>query len=198
MAQAIIVSIDTDVAAKEVLAALRARLDPDPERAGRKYVLLRRKLVSFFEWGGADSPDACADETLSTAAWKMTDGAPVQNVQADCVTIARTILNKQLQARAQAAAAPDAPPPAEPEPFGKMEALLHAFEMGLDDLHADGRDLILTYYAGEQAPAIAARQTVAARLGLPLNQLRLRAYRTRSQLEQTVMAGLVGPAAGTK
>ena len=52
--------------------------------------------------------------------------------------------------------------------------------------------------AGQQAQAIEARQALAGRLGLPLNQLRLRAYRTRSQLEQTVMTGLIGPASGTK
>jgi DNA-directed RNA polymerase specialized sigma24 family protein len=187
-AQAIIVSNDTDIAAKEVLAGLRAALDPDPERAGQKHVLLRRKLVSFFEWGGAASPDAFADETLMTAAWRMTDGEPVQNVSGGCAAIARSILHKHAQEHDEQPGSPDdTPRPAEPDPCDDMEGLLHSFDTGLDALPADSRDLILTYYAGEHPQAIEARRTLAQRLNLPLNQLRIRAHRTRSELEQAVM-----------
>jgi DNA-directed RNA polymerase specialized sigma24 family protein len=195
-AQAIIVSNDTDIAAKEVLAGLRAALDPDPDRAAHKFVLLRRKLVSFFEWSGAVSPDACADETLMTAAWKMTDGEPVQNVSGVCVAIARSILQKQRQGHGEQPRTPDvAPQPPEPDPFGDLEGLMHSFETGIDALPPDGRDVLLTYFAGEQPQAIEARRTLARRLDLPLNQLRLRAHRTRSQLEQAAM-GRTGPSSG--
>jgi hypothetical protein len=169
----------TDVAAKEVLAGLRAALDSDPDRAGQKYALLRRKLVSFFEWRGATAPDACADETLVTAAWKMTDRGPGQAVSSACVAVARSILEKQGEEHRDDAAAPDRP--------GDREGLLHACEVGLDALSADSRELIVTYYAGERRQMSEARSTLARALGLPLNQLRARAHRTRAQFEQSVM-----------
>jgi hypothetical protein len=172
------VSQNADVAAQEVLAGLRTALDPDPERARRKYAVLRRKLVSFFEWSGAASADALAGETLTAAAWKLTDGSTVESVSAACLAIARSILKKQEPA------APAAPP----DPLDDHDRLVEAFEAGLDALPDDSRDLVLTYYAGEQPPAIEAKQALAKRLNQPLSQLRLRAHRTRSQLEHSVMA----------
>lgn len=178
-------SIETDVAAKEVLAGLRAALDPDTQRAARKYGPLRRKLVSFFEWSGAKSPDACADETLTATAWKLTDGEPLQSLSICCAAIARTILHKQVQTPATSGAA-TAPPPS-PNPFGDLEGQLNSFQSSLDALPADSRDLLLTFYAGADPKAIDARQKLSERLGIPLNQMRLRAHRTRTQLEQSVM-----------
>jgi len=188
------VGIETDVAAKEVLAGLRAALDPDPERAARKYVLLRRKLVSFFEWSGSKSPDACADETLTATAWKLTDGEPLQSLSICCAAIARTILHKQSETPATPDAVTAQAPPAPPNPFGDLEKLVHAFQTNLDELPADSRDLLLTFYAGAAPKAIDARQKLAERLGIPLNQMRLRAHRTRTQLEQSVMG--TEPASG--
>jgi DNA-directed RNA polymerase specialized sigma24 family protein len=52
----------------------------------------------------------------------------------------------------------------------------------------DNRELLLTYYAGNQPAHLELRQAVAQRLGIPSNQLRLRATRTRKQLEESVMA----------
>lgn len=189
---------DTDIAARaasEMQAGLRAALDPDPERAGPKYVLLRRKLVSFFEWNGATSPDGCADETLLAAAWKLTDGASGQGVPAACLAIARTVLMKHRPGQDERPVASDVPPePAELDRPEDMERLLYAFETSFDALPADSRDLVLTYYAGGQSQSIDARHALARRLDLPLNQLRIRAHRTRAQIEQTVM-GLIAPSA---
>jgi DNA-directed RNA polymerase specialized sigma24 family protein len=189
VAQAVTVSQDTDVAAKELLGGLRAALDPDPERAGRKYVLLRRKLVSFFEWSGATSPDARADETLMGAAWKLTDGEPLQSLSTCCAGIARTVLHKQAPVHDKQPDTPEVTPqPPEPDPFEDLEGLLHSFETAFGELPEDSRDLIVTYYAGEQRNAIEARQALAQRLSVPPNQLRLRAHRARTQLEQSVLA----------
>jgi hypothetical protein len=185
------VNHDPDVAATEVLAGLRAALDPDPERAGQKYALLRRKLVNFFEWRGATSPEACADEARVTAAWRMTDGAPAQSVSSACATIARSILETQGRELHEEAGAHGAAPPAPDRP-GDREALLQACETSLDALPAESRELIVTYFAGDSRQMSEGRNALARQLGLPLNQLRLRAHRTRAQFEQAVM-GLTPP-----
>jgi hypothetical protein len=160
---AISVNEHADVAVREVLGGLRAALDPDPERAGRKYVLLRRRLVSFFEWNGLSSPDARADEALTTAAWKMTDGAPVASVPACCVGVARTILSKHRALDTPPAASDATPGPPEREPFDDPDALRQAFEAAFDALPAEDRDLILAR---------------------PLSH---RAHRLRAQLEHDVL-----------
>jgi DNA-directed RNA polymerase specialized sigma24 family protein len=187
---------DTDIAARaasEMQAGLRAALDPDPDRAGQKYALLRRKLVSFFEWNGATSPDACADETLLAAAWKLTDGASGQSVPAACLAIARTVLTKHRPGQDDRPVASDAAAEStEPDRAEDMERILHAFETSLDALPADSRELVLTYYAGGPAQSVDARHALARRLDLPVNQLRIRAHRTRSQIEQAV-TGLITP-----
>ena len=105
---------DTDVAAAAVLAGLRAALDPDAAHAEQKYVRLRRRLVSFFEWNAAKAADKCADQTLTAFAWKLTDGAPAENIPAACLLIARTILTRDQQEPATPALA--RPQPAEPQP----------------------------------------------------------------------------------
>jgi hypothetical protein len=235
---------DTDVAASAVLAGLRAALDPDAQQAEQKYALLRRRLVSFFEWNTASAADKCADETLTTCAWKLTDGAPAENVPASCLLIARAILLRDQQQPLTPQASPTPPPTApepqapetpaqppeppaaqtlqthgpqpadllwqqvadqvagvptdaavpvatqpapEPEPFGDLQGLLHAFEKGLDEMPEDNRDLILAYYAGEHPQAREARHAVARRLRIPHSQLRYRAHKTRAELEHAVM-----------
>src|SRR5262249_5444692 len=103
-----------------------------------KYALLRRKLVSFFEWGGAAAPDAAADETLTAAAWRLTDAQAGESVPARCVEIARAILRKQLES----------PRAAEPEAPDEAERLLKAFERSFAAIDDDGQELVLAQCAG--------------------------------------------------
>ena len=36
-------------------------LDPDRERAGEKYVVIRQQLIKIFTWNRASDPDGLAD-----------------------------------------------------------------------------------------------------------------------------------------
>lgn len=60
------------------------------------------------------------------------------------------------------------------------------FERCLQSLPDENRDVILEYYQEEKRSKIDRRKTLAERLGVPLNALRIRACRIRAKLETCV------------
>ena len=75
------------------------------------------------------------------------------------------------------------------------DPLTHCFDMCLQQIATRSRDLIYQYYCGEQQEKIRARKELATHLGIPLNALRIRAFRIRTKLEALVrecMARLPG------
>ncbi len=173
----------------QALERLLACLDGDREKAGEKYLLLRQKLVSFFRWRGASNPDECADRTLNVAARKLAEGQEFRDLAGYCGGIARMVLlvARRVQERERAALEELAASVRAPR-GGEEDVRMAAFDACLDELSADNRELILSYYRPEQSDRIAARQQLAARLGIPLNALRIRAFRIRSRLEASVGA----------
>lgn len=172
------------------LAGLLARLDPDPDRAGEAYEALRSTLVKFFDWRGARAPDECADLTLDRLARKLEEGERIEDPRGFAHGIARLVLLEQWrspEARAVPAgeaalerlAAPEPPGTPEDEPRGAC------FEKCLSELPAEGRRLILGYYAAE-GRKIENRKRLADSLGLSDNALRSRAQRIRDRLERCV------------
>jgi DNA-directed RNA polymerase specialized sigma24 family protein len=174
----------------EAFERLLGALDADRERAGEQYERLRARLVAFFDWRRAACPDDCADETLNVAARRLSEGEPVQNLLAYCYGIARMILHEQQRdqeqsqaalaelARMQAAADPD-------EDTGRR-----VFHQCLEQLPPESRNLLLAYYDAGQPGLVQARKVLARRLGVPLNALRIRAFRLRARLEGSVRTAL--------
>lgn len=183
----------------QALERLLAWLDGDREKAGEKYLLLRQKLVSFFRWRGAVTADECADRTLNVAARKLAEGQDVRDLAAYCGGIARMILLEARREEERERAALEELAASARAPHGDEEdARMAAFNACLNELSPDNRALILSYYQCEQSDRIAARQQLAARLGIPLNALRIRAFRIRSRLEASVGALMTQTRAKTK
>jgi DNA-directed RNA polymerase specialized sigma24 family protein len=171
------------------LARLLARLHADTEQAGLEYERLRRALVKFFDWRGAQAPDECADETIDRLARKL-DGTVVDDVRSYAHGIARLVL---LERRRQpvfdsfdgSSAVASAPvTPASDE----HDRLHDCFELCLAGIPEDGRSLVLRYYEGERQMKIANRRQLGEALGLSENALRSRVQRLRDRLEQCVQA----------
>jgi DNA-directed RNA polymerase specialized sigma24 family protein len=176
----------------EAFARLLAALDPDPERAGERYLVLRRKLLAFFEWRGAPAPDASADRTLDIAARRIAGGEHVRNVSNYCVGIARIVLLEALRNRKREQSAIQGLAASLDPSAQEDDALRDAFDRCLEALPEDSRDLILTYYSAEGRSRVDTREQLAARLAIPVSALRIRAYRVRVRLEAAVKAALAG------
>jgi DNA-directed RNA polymerase specialized sigma24 family protein len=174
----------------EAFTKLLAILDPDPETAGGKYEQLRRRLIKFFECRGSFISDELADETLNRLARKIDGGEEIEkNVFALSLGIARFVLletlkrpdNKRAEMKELAAVA--APPERREEDDDLWAVCLRECLRGVSE---ENRDLIIEYYQDEGRARSDDRKLLAARLGISLNTLFMRAKRTRDRLEECV------------
>jgi DNA-directed RNA polymerase specialized sigma24 family protein len=75
----------------ETLTRLLSSLSPDIEEAAHRYNSLHADLVKFFNMKGVSDPKSAADEVLDRAARRISEGAPVTNVNTYCIGIARNV-----------------------------------------------------------------------------------------------------------
>lgn len=163
---------------REALDGLLQALGGDRNAAGRRYEVLRRKLIDLFAWRRSETPEELADETLSRLARRLIQGAPVEKIESYALGIARILLKETARRREQRDIAlreiqilqRGAP---------EKTAMLEAFERCLEALPESSRTLIARYYSGERA-------ILARDLGLSVNALRVRALRIRRKLYQCV------------
>jgi DNA-directed RNA polymerase specialized sigma24 family protein len=180
-------------------ALLLARLGDDPERGGEQYEALRRALVRFFDWRGAATPDLCADETLDRLARRLDQDAAIDDVRGFAHGIARLVLLEHWR-RPRELPIPETPfgdGPAARATTDEDDPRAACFEGCLAELPAEGRALILAYYAAEGREKIDGRKRMAASLGLSDTALRNRAQRLRDRLERCIRRCL-GSGADTK
>ena len=177
------------VLTQQAFDGLLASFDADRERAGQKYESLRLKLIKYFEWRGAAFPDSNADETINRVARKIEAGEQIHNLDAYFYGVARLIFIESLKAQEREQQARASMPVIE---MPLEEADLDSGERRtcLDDclqhLPEESRALIIEYYQEEKGKKIERRKSLAARLGIPLNALRIRACRIRAGLETCV------------
>ncbi len=179
-------------------ALLLERLGTSPEQAGAEFERLRRTLTKFFDWRGATWPEECADEALDRLGSKLQEGVVVADVPAFALGIARMILRESWRA-----AAPVVPldarelarvPAREPSPEPMIAACL---ERCLAELPAEGRGLVLAYYAEDGGrDKIENRRRLALRHDLTDNALRSRVQRLRDRLEDCIRRCASGPTDG--
>ena len=163
---------------------LLACLDPDRQQAGTKYEALRRKLVKFFEWRGSSCPEDLADDTINRVAMNLEAGEEIRQFPAYCVGVARRVFLENLR-NLQREEAHRAQPQA-PRISSDLERRTECLERCMHELSQQSLELIVQYYQEEKQARIAARRSLAARLDIPLNALRIRAYRIRASLEACV------------
>jgi DNA-directed RNA polymerase specialized sigma24 family protein len=178
------------------LNMLLGYLDADRDQAGYKYEMIRRKLVKFFEHRGSVWPEDQADETINRVARKIEDGQDiwVQDPAAYFYGVARNVLRDQWR-NAERPIPLDCLPLAEhpatchseidPDEAERreLERSLEQLEILLSSLPEETRELITGYYSGEKTGRIDNRRALAGRFGIPVNALRIRAYRIRERLK---------------
>lgn len=174
---------------QEAFDSLLAGLDADRERAGQKYVRLRLKLVKYFEWRGAAFPDRAADVTINRVARRIEEGMDIQSLNAYCYGVARHVFSEVLRSQQKEQEAIECATPAEAqeeEGDPDAEARCACLDRCLQVLPEENRALIIEYYDDERGKKAERRKRLAARLGIELNALRIRAHRVRVTLEACV------------
>ena len=172
-------------------------LDPDRERAGERYEQIRQKLTKFFQWRGCTNSEEFADRTIDRAARRIGEGAEVhsRDVYLFFHGIAINVLRehwKEVQ-RVEVKSLDDsvefhkaAESNQGQDERAQNEQRLECLDGCVEKLPPQQLLLITQYHQGEGGAKIARRNELAAQLRIPLNALRIRAYRIRGELESCV------------
>ena len=179
-------------------------LAPDRERAGEEYEAIRSKLVKFFRWRGWPRPEELVDETIDRVSWRLAEGEVIR--QADPFLyfhgVAKNVLREAWSQEPRKTRHPPAaigfyrsaddhaPPLDGVDEAMELEARLSCLERCLEHLGAAEQELIVRYYGGQGSELIEQRRRMAEEMGIPLNALRIRAYRVRVRLAACLEAAL--------
>jgi len=170
--------------------------DEGVDSGGQKYLEMRFKLTRYFDRKHCFAPDELADETLNRVARRLVEeGAITDTTPAKyCYTLAKYVFlerlreegREQLKLSELLASARSSESTAVSEEREKKELRLSCLERCTKKLDPDLRELIFQYYSGEQRVKIENRRALAARLGISMNALSIRACRIRERLEACV------------
>jgi DNA-directed RNA polymerase specialized sigma24 family protein len=164
----------------KALEALLDRLADDRLQAAAEYESLRQRLLDFFRWKGAPEPEVRADDTFDRVARKLREGEKVSDVRRYSFGVARMVLLESRRDHQRQRDAADQWQPAAEEPID--DERVFCLDRCLQALPPDVRSLLISYYQAEGSPA-EERRALAARLGITVGALKVRAYRARAQLE---------------
>jgi DNA-directed RNA polymerase specialized sigma24 family protein len=183
---------------------LLALLDPDRDRAGQKYEVIRSKLVKFFQWRGWTPGEELADETMDRVCSRLGGGESIHGRDPFLYFhgVAKNVLREAWQGdrrqrkrhqtigvlyRTGQERSGDEGEAEEREAFEKK---LGCLQRCLEHLEAVDQALIRRYYRDQGGAQIETRRRMAEELGIPLNALRIRIHRIRARLAQCVRDAL--------
>lgn len=185
---------------KDALDKLLALFDRDPERAGRKYELMRAKLVRFFQSRRLSLPEELADEVMNRIARRLEEGEVIRlETLADYFYgVAHNVLKEFMRSVEKTIPSLDALPhlarhSEHPDHLQerlaeriRSEQRLECLESCVSKLEPETRKLILSYYEEEHGRKVRNRRQLAEAMSIPMNALRIRAHRIRARLEKCV------------
>lgn len=169
------------------LEALLAALDPDRDEAGRKYEIIRAKLIRLFEWRRCDSPEDLADVTISRVAKRIYEGVEFKNEPFGYFCGVAHLVHKEFLrsvAREQKAFDRGDWPPPQPEEEPEDDQRLSCLNRCLGQLPPGEKDLLLRYYQGDNN--IRNRKDLCRERDTTINALRIQVHRVRRKLESCV------------
>jgi len=174
-------------------------LDGGHESHGETYLEMRRRLVAYFDRRNRSAADALADETFNRIGKTLeTSGSIATTPQARyCYTIARFVLLEDLRRErrsvpfdeVRAAHSVESSRAADADDAASArERRLECLDCCLLKLKPQERELAVDYYRDARRQRIERRRDLAARLGITMNALGIRACRIRAALETCVGA----------
>jgi RNA polymerase sigma factor (sigma-70 family) len=161
-------------------------LDEDPREAERKYHVLRRKLVFYFQHKGCTDPEDLADEVFNRVLRRYAEEIEFYfGVSAFCYGIAERIIQEQRR-RPRPEELPAEIPEPKPAPILGLNCVEEQVlvRQCLQNLPENEREILWCYYLED-------RKSLAEELHLTENALRIRVHRIKRKLEESV-AGKAG------
>ena len=164
-------------------------LGPDPETAGRKYELIRARLIMMFRARRCVFAEDLADATFERVRQKLTDltvdltGDPVLYFYGVAQKIYLEYQRKLTTVRWKLAAySRETNTYNRADTDDQLEHRLQQLDVALNTISKSDRELILEYYTGTGPKKINHRRALAAQFG-GSNALRLRAFRIREEIK---------------
>lgn len=168
---------------------LLAWIDAGTDSGGHRYLEIRRRLVLYFDRKNCLMPDELADETLNRVARRLDEegGITIDTPEHYCYIVARFVFLEYFRGNRHKIlndALPDKGDSIEEKE--EVERRSECLENCMNNLAMEDQELIKNYYQGEQRIKIENRRAIAAKLGITINALSIRACRIRSKLEACV------------
>jgi len=152
------------------------------DEAGKKYEMIRQRLMKFFICRGCEDVEDLADQTITIVTTKV--GEIALSYEGDPVLyfygVAKKVFKDYLRIRNRPVR------PAPPDVTRVDEAVFECLDECMQKLSEENRQLVLRYYQDEKKVKIDNRQTLADELGIAMNALRIRAHRIRLLLRTCV------------
>ena len=163
------------VLTQDAFDKLLAWLDADRDAAGQKYESIRHTLTRFFEWRRCRPADEFADETINRVACRIAGGELVRSLDPRryFYGVARHVCQESLKVRAFLGVS------SERSVVCDSSRQLECVQDCLADLPAASRELLESYYLDE-------RGSLADRLGVTPNALRIRVFKEKQKLRACI------------
>lgn len=156
-------------------------LDDDRDRAGKKYEVIRHRLIKMLTCRGCAEAEDLADVTINRVTAKVREVAP--NYEGEPILffygVAKKVHHEWLR---QQNRSPQPLPPNETEDERTYECL----DRCMETVPEKSRQLVLRYYENEKKAKIDDRKALADEMGIAVNALRIRAHRIRLLLRECV------------
>lgn len=190
---------------RESFEVLLKRLNTDQKLAEEKYLIIRNKLIIFFRTRGYSQIDLeLADKTIDRAARKLSEqensqleNSETQNVLSDSyfLSVAHFVLKEHQRGTKPTIAIEDLPVTNQLTINNNQEQNLieqeetnittTCFNECLSNFPVEQKLLIIEYFSVEMTKA-EQRQSLADKLGININALRVKAHRLRQDLVKCV------------
>jgi DNA-directed RNA polymerase specialized sigma24 family protein len=170
-------------------------LDEDSDSQGERYLDMRRRLVAYFDRRNRPAPDILADETFDRVSRTLEESGRIHVTPPAryCYVVARFVLLEDIRRGRRSVSFDESRPVTRPELSAIGTAGQESAQQALDclgrclgSLRPKDRDLIVEYYRDATRQRIERRRDLAARLGITMNALGIRAWRLRASLQACV------------
>ena len=172
-------------------------LDDGTDSRGERYLEMRARLVAYFDRRNRPAPDVLADETFDRISRTLEEAGAIKVTPPAryCYVVARFVLLEDIRRGGRDVPYDETRPVLRHAPSTGAIAGAERAQRSLDclgrclaSLSAPDRDLIVEYYRDAKRQRIDRRRDLAARLGITMNALGIRAWRLRASLEACVAA----------